>query len=168
MHKKVGRVNTRREPIRAHQGRTVAGGNAAKPKEGTVSLSPTQNSGENSGSPRGRVENLKPWPKGVSGNPGGRPRRQPLTEAYLKLATQRVPGDHRGRTYADLTAERQFKAALKGSTAAAREIGDRLEGKPQQRIEMTRDDDLFAGRTVEELECFALHGYWPNDNVGGE
>jgi len=28
-----------------------------------------------------RTKNLKPWPKGVSGNPGGRPKRKPVTEA---------------------------------------------------------------------------------------
>jgi len=28
-----------------------------------------------------RTKNLKPWPKGVSGSPGGRPKRKPVTEA---------------------------------------------------------------------------------------
>ena len=27
------------------------------------------------GTVAGRIENLKPWPNGVSGNPGGRPKR---------------------------------------------------------------------------------------------
>src|SRR5262245_34144802 len=30
--------------------------------------------------PYGRPENLKPWAKGVSGNPSGRPRRRPIAE----------------------------------------------------------------------------------------
>jgi hypothetical protein len=76
-----------------------------------------------------------------------------------------VPGDQQGCTYAQAAAERQFEAALKGSTAAAREIADRIEGKPQQRIEMTHQDDFLAGRTNEELEFFAVHGYWP-DHAG--
>jgi hypothetical protein len=104
----------------------------------------------------------------VSGNPGGRPRRQPITEAYLEVAARTAPGDPQGRTYAQAAAERQFRAALKGSTSAIREIADRLEGKPQQRIEMTNVEDFLAGRTTEEKEFFAVHGYWPNDNVGGE
>jgi hypothetical protein len=42
-----------------------------------------------------------------------------------------VPGDPRGRTYAQAAAERQFRAALKGGTPAIREIADRIEGKPK-------------------------------------
>ena len=114
------------------------------------------------------LANLKPWAKGVSGNPGGRPRKQPITEAYLEVAARKAPGDPQGRTYAQAAAERQFRAALKGSTSAIREIADRLEGKPQQRIEMTNVEDFLAGRSTEEKEFFAVHGYWLNDNVGGE
>jgi len=164
----MGRIERKRglrRPARAGQDQNApAGGNAARSGEGAATL-PTQNSGKNSGRPRGRVENLKPWPKGVSGNPGGRPRKQPITEAYLEVAGRTVPGDSRGRTYAQAAAERQFRAALKGSTSAIREIADRLEGKPQQRIEVTNVEDFLAGRSTEEKEFFAVHGYWPDDDA---
>jgi len=214
VHKKGDRVNTRREPIRAHQGRTAAGGNAAKSKEGAATLltqhregnretrrrrpslraarraarrAPrfgfganteentefafTAGSEKDSEGQRRRLANLKPWPKGVSGNPGGRPKRQPVSEALASLADQPFPGDKRGRTYAQVAAEEQFLLAAsgaKGSTFAFSEIADRIEGKPQQRIDMTHHEDLFAGRTDEELEFFAVHGYWPDDDVEKE
>jgi hypothetical protein len=50
---------------------------------------------------------------GVSGNPSGRPRK-PITEAYADMTDQKVPDDPQGRTYARLTAEGQYKAAIKG------------------------------------------------------
>ena len=73
------------------------------------------------------------FPPKVSGNPGGRPRK-PITEAYADMADQKYPGDPEGRTYAQLIAEGQCKAAIKGRTEAAREIADRLEGKAVQPV----------------------------------
>ena len=43
-----------------------------------------------------------------------------------------MPGDPKGRTYAQLAAEGQFNAAIKGKTDAAREIREALEGKAPQ------------------------------------
>lgn len=123
----------------------------------------TQNSGEDSETRCRQNANLKPWPKGVSGNPGGRPKKQPITEAYLAVAGRGVPGNRRGLTYAQVAAERQFRAALKGSTLAIREIADRIEGKPRQSIDMTHHEDFLAGRSTEDKEFFAVHGYWPNE-----
>lgn len=73
-------------------------------------------------------------------------RREPITEALLKLAAQKVPGDPRGRTYAEVLAERLLKAALRGNVAAFREIANRVEGEPQQRIEVTHH---FVSRRTE-------------------
>jgi len=69
--------------------------------------------------------------KRILPNPRGRGPR-PITEAYAKLAHKKVPGDPKGRTYAELIAEGQYTAASKGKTDAAREIADRLEGKAAQ------------------------------------
>jgi DnaJ-class molecular chaperone len=89
---------------------------------------------------RGRVENLKPWKPGQSGNPGGRPRNI-LGEAYEEILVRVVPNDSKKRTYAQRIAEGQIKAAVKGNTAAAREIADRTEGKPRQRLDIAHEDD---------------------------
>jgi hypothetical protein len=45
-----------------------------------------------------------------------------------------MPGDPKGRTYAQVAAEGQCKAAIKGKTDAAREIADRLEGEAVQPV----------------------------------
>jgi hypothetical protein len=105
----------------------MADGNGTKPED-------TANSFENSIS-KSKAGWLKPyhWPKGISGNPSGRPRK-PITEAYADMAEQKYPGDPEGRTYAQLIAEGQCKAAIKGKTDAAREIREALEGKTPQAL----------------------------------
>src|SRR5580692_7302042 len=96
------------------------------------------NSGQNTErplTPRERSNaNLKRWAKGQSGNPNGRPKT-PITDAYRRLC-KRKPLDKDGKksekTYAQLLAEGQFRAAIKGKTEAAKEITERLEGKVPQ------------------------------------
>jgi hypothetical protein len=48
------------------------------------------------------------------------------------MAEQKYPDDPEGRTYAQLIAEGQCKAAIKGKTEAAKEIREALEGKTPQ------------------------------------
>jgi hypothetical protein len=95
--------------------------------DGLVTANTEPNSEQLTGRRRS-LANLKPWPKGFCPNPKGRGPK-PITEAYAKLARKKVPGDPKGRTYADLVAEGQYASARKGKTDAAREIADRLEGK---------------------------------------
>ena len=92
---------------------------------------------------RGPLENLRPWKPGQSGNPGGRPKRQPITDDYLALHDKPIPAKIRdkiaqslgeelpeGLTYGQALAIRQYlAAAIEGDTAAAREIADRIQGK---------------------------------------
>jgi hypothetical protein len=62
--------------------------------------------------------NLKPFKKGVSGNPAGRPRKKPLTlsAAYQKQLATIDPAT--GTSYAEQIAELIIEAAVTGDTHA--------------------------------------------------
>ena len=77
------------------------------------------------------------WTKGqASPNPGGRPNKTPLSDAYRRLLETPYPGDQRGRTYAQRTAEIVCYQAAGGDLAAVCEIADRTEGRPRPNVEM--------------------------------
>jgi uncharacterized protein DUF5681 len=82
-----------------------------------------------------------PWPKGFCPNPGGRPKRKPLTDALARLAERKVPKDAtgilqplRGKRWADVMAAGLASAAAEGNPAAFKEAADRLEGRVAQPI----------------------------------
>jgi hypothetical protein len=81
----------------------------------------SQNSGENSGKRRGNPENLTPWKPGQSGNPGGRPKRKPLTDKLLEVLEDPKQLEVLVRVW--------LKQAQKGSIMHLREILDRVEGR---------------------------------------
>jgi hypothetical protein len=76
---------------------------------------------------------------GQSGNPGGRPKRTPITDAmraYLMLPYDGKEKKYKGLNNADVLAIRQFELAIEdGDMGAAKEIADRVEGKVPQRQE---------------------------------
>src|SRR5712692_7378269 len=79
---------------------------------------------ENSGKTvvRGRVENLRPWPKGTSGNPGGRPKSAALSGAFRAVLGEVVSTPVGDFTVAELIARRLARDAVRrGSVGAARE-----------------------------------------------
>jgi Family of unknown function (DUF5681) len=78
----------------------------------------------------------RPFPKGVSGNPGGRPKSRTLSEAYRKELAKVIPNDPEGRTFAEVIARQVVLAAAKGDLGCAREIADRVEGKPRQSLDI--------------------------------
>jgi hypothetical protein len=76
------------------------------------------------------------WTKGqASPNPGGRPSKTPLSDAYRRLLETPYPGDGRGRTYVERIAEVVCFEAGGGDLAAVREVADRTEGRPRQNVE---------------------------------
>ena len=88
----------------------------------------------------GRAQNLRPWPKGISGNPGGRPKRKLISDALRDgLAACIERGD---KTGAMLIADAILGKASQGDVAAATFVRDSTEGKPVQalRIEAGLDE----------------------------
>jgi phage shock protein A len=84
---------------------------------------------------------LKPFPKGVSGNPGGRTKK-PLVDRMLEEALA-ADDSKKAKQIADRLIS---LAATKGSIAAAKLIVERVEGKPkrnadesEQRVQLTKE-----------------------------
>ena len=80
----------------------------------------------------GRIENLKPWPKGVSGNPKGRPK----DDISAELA----------RAVFENNAEAIYKAMarrlIKGDVRAFKILAERAYGKVKEHVELDLTTDL--------------------------
>lgn len=87
------------------------------------------------------VQNLKPWPKGVSGNPGGRPKKKLITDELERLLKQEAP-EATGKSWATVIAEALLNQARRGDVRAITELANRIEGKPLQPVELSGDNDL--------------------------
>lgn len=107
---------------------------------------PGENTSENTTADDGCPERLRPyqWKKGQrSPNPGGRPKKAPVADAYARQVEAPLPDDlrsklklPRGATWADAMALGQLRSAVQGNTAAAREIADRVEGRARLPVEV--------------------------------
>ena len=87
--------------------------------------------------------------KGTSGNPGGRPKRRLVTDAYAKYLASEVPREVRnamrlepGATWAECIAVAQIRKASRGSHECARELREAVEGKAMQRIELDTQSEV--------------------------
>lgn len=89
----------------------------------------------------------KQFPKGISGNPSGRPKLTKLTEALREQLAEEMPNAP-DRTVAEAIARALIKEAVTGNVLAIREIADRTEGKPKQAIDL--DVRAMDWRTVAQ------------------
>jgi hypothetical protein len=81
---------------------------------------------------RGRVENLKPWKPGQSGNPGGRPRHDVSSEIARALFEENPEAVYRA----------MGKALLKGNPRAFVTLAERAYGKLTKHVDVSVMDDL--------------------------
>jgi hypothetical protein len=101
------------------------------------------------------TENLKPWKPGQSGNPGGRPKKKPITEELERLLAEQAPnGD--GRTWAALIAEALLRKASTGDVRAIAELTNRIEGKPLQSLTVGTDWEEDSTDAAERLQQILL------------
>ncbi len=103
---------------------------------------------------KGAPHRFKP---GQSGNPGGRPRKRPISDRYAELAELELPEKERikyglseGATYGDAIVLAMFNSALEGNPYAAREIREALEGKTGQRQEIINPEEVRINVTFED------------------
>ena len=102
--------------------------------------------------PHGTPRNLRAFPRGRSGNPGGRPKGRSITAA-LRAELDRPCADDPSVTQGERLAERLVGMALAGDLGAIREVLDRTEGKAVARTEQGDPGtfDELAHLSTEEL-----------------
>lgn len=87
-----------------------------------------------------------PWQPGQSGNPSGRVRSKPFSEALNRALAQGDP--ERLRRLAEVLLDK----AADGDMAAIKEVADRLDGKPAQSLSVGNEDDKpFLLQRIERL-----------------
>lgn len=124
---------------------------------------PTENSGR-----AASLANLKPWRKGVSGNPAGLARTATLSRACRETLESLFPGDTEGRTYAQVIAERLGRDAAAGDIRAAVELGARAEGRPSQSVSLDVTASRWESLSSDALLLYATTGALPDGFIADE
>ncbi len=91
--------------------------------------------------------NLKPWKKGQSGNPRGRPKGRSLTDALRKLLDEGIDG----KDLADALAKKAYAQAMKGDFRFFNMIMERLDGKVADQHQADHEHTITVVYKTAEL-----------------
>ncbi len=80
-----------------------------------------------------------PFGQGRTGSKQEKPWRLAIQKASRELIDADIDGKPKKIRALNLLARKMFKKGLNGDVAAAKEIGDRLDGKPVQGVELGLD-----------------------------
>ncbi len=120
----------------------------------------SQNSEETVSKDR-RLENLKPFRKGRSGNPGSRPKRKMFSDWARRIGDEPA---HVGtdKTNAEMVVRQVYNQAKAGDIQAAKLLWLYIEGLPTQRVEFDYKQNIreFAAKydlDADEMIAEAEH-----------
>lgn len=106
-----------------------------------------------------RLDNLKPFEKGESGNPNGRPKgakgRATIARYWLEINQKLknpLTGTEETMSQEDLMTLALIKKARDGDTNAYKALMDSGYGAPVQQIEQTNTEIDLSGMTTDELK----------------
>jgi hypothetical protein len=89
------------------------------------------------------LANLKKWKPGVSGNPGGRPKKKPITEIFEELLSCEQDREKIKKQVRETMTNRGMAGVL-----LLKEAADRIEGKISQELEISGN---ITSLTDEEI-----------------
>lgn len=92
------------------------------------------------------IPNNKPFPKGVSGNPAGRPKKLPELD---KLLADVLGEEKDGITAAEAILKKLRQMAAQGNLRAAEILLDRGYGKPKQSTDLTSGGEKIAAPIIQ-------------------
>ena len=98
--------------------------------------------------PTGTPRNLRAFPKGVSGNPGGRPRGWSITR-LVRAELQKPSADDPTITNAEAVAARVVELAAAGDRVFAPLVWRYMDGEPKDAPKLALDE--LAGRLSAEF-----------------
>ncbi len=77
----------------------------------------------------------KPFQKGKSGNPKGRPKKDVCLTSLLKEEIEKIcPFNKENKTWLQLTVEATMRLAIQGNSTALKEVWERIDGKVKDNV----------------------------------
>ena len=91
-----------------------------------------------------------PFQKGISGNPGGRPKKEWTWAKLLEEAGEEIDPDS-GKKFKEAVSKRLWIAAVNGNIVAIKELFNRMDGMPIQATEIEGEIHFTIDNSFKQL-----------------